>query len=161
MLFNIASRQAAREVESSFDNGALKENARSRSLCSLRCPTENCILSPCNGDHVFHDPKTGEPWNYYTITDVRSFWELTLKQLGIRYRRPYTMRHTYATIGLMSGAKPAFLASQLGHSLRVFFDIYAKWISSRDDRAEIAKLNAAIEQKTHNEPKAIHKDEKG
>ena len=26
---------------------------------------------------------------------------------------------------------------------------------------EIAKLNAAIEQKTHNEPKAIHKDETG
>jgi integrase len=49
-----------------------------------------------------------------------------LKQLRIRYRRPYNMRHTYATIGLMSGARPAFLAGQLGHSLRVFFDVYAK-----------------------------------
>lgn len=112
-------------------------------------------------DHVFHDPKTGAPWKYRTITDTRSFWEITLKKLGARYRRPYNMRHTFATIGLMSGAKPAFLANQLGHSMRVFFDIYAKWISSRDDRAEIAKLNAAVGQKTHNEPKAIHKDEKG
>lgn len=66
-----------------------------------------------------------------------------LKQIGVRYRRPYNMRHTYATLGLMSGAKPAFLAAQLGHSLRVFFDIYATWISSRDDNLEIEKVNFA------------------
>lgn len=39
---------------------------------------------------------------------------------------------------------PAFLAGQLGHSLRVFFDVYAKWINSKDDREEIAKLDEAI-----------------
>lgn len=113
-----------------------------------------------NGEHVFHDPKTQTFWKYRTITDVRSFWKITLKQLGIRYRRPYNMRHTYATIGLMSGAKPAFLADQLGHSLRVFFEVYAKWISSRDDRAEMAKLDASIYQLSHDCPKAIHTDEK-
>ena len=43
-----------------------------------------------NGEHVFHDPKTGEPWKYRTITNVRGFWEITLKKLGIRYRRPVT-----------------------------------------------------------------------
>ena len=96
------------------------------------------------GGHVFRDPKTGLPWKYRTITDVRGFWEITLKQLGIRYRRPYNMRHTYATIGLMSGARPAFLADQLGHSVRMFFDVYTKWISSRDDRLEMAKVNDAI-----------------
>lgn len=70
------------------------------------------------------------------------------------------MRHTYATIGLMSGAKPAFLAAQLGHSLRVFFDVYAKWIGSRDDNLEMAKLNDAIGQKTQNKPKAEKYDAK-
>lgn len=44
----------------------------------------------------------------------------------------------------MSGAKPAFLAKQLGHSLRMFFEVYAKWISSVDDRLEIAKVDFAI-----------------
>ncbi|MES3022861.1 MAG: site-specific integrase [Pseudomonadota bacterium] len=96
--------------------------------------------------HVFHDPKTGEPWKYRTITDVRGFWQITLKRVGIRYRRPYNMRHTYATVGLMSGAKPAFLAAQLGHSVRMFFDVYTKWISSRDDRLEMAKVNDALRQ---------------
>ncbi|MBZ2206540.1 site-specific integrase [Massilia soli] len=99
------------------------------------------------GEYVFHDPKTGNPWSYQTITDARSFWAITLKSLGIRYRRPYNMRHTYATIGLMSGAKPAFLAKQLGHSLRMFFDVYAKWISSVDDQLEMAKVNAAIKRR--------------
>lgn len=96
------------------------------------------------GGHVFRDPKTGAPWKYATITDVRSFWAITLKRLGIRYRRPYNTRHTYATIGLMSGAKPAFLAKQLGHSLRMFFEVYAKWISSVDDRHEMAKVDDAL-----------------
>jgi integrase len=108
------------------------------------------------GEHVFHDPKTGEPWKYQTITDVRSFWKITLKQLGIRYRRPYNMRHTYATLGIMSGARPAFLANQLGHSLQVFFQVYAKWINSKDDREEIAKLDQAIAQLSPNCPQPVH-----
>jgi integrase len=105
------------------------------------------------GEHVFHDPKTGEAWGYAKITDVRSFWEITLKRLGIRYRRPYNMRHTFATIGLMSGAKPGFLASQLGHSLRMFFDVYAKWISSSDDDREMEKMEAAIAQNSPGIPR--------
>lgn len=95
-------------------------------------------------DHVFHDPKTGAPWAYAKITDVRSFWESTLKKLGIRYRRPYNMRHTYATMGLMSGAKPGFMAAQLGHSLRMFFTVYTKWLNGMDDDREMAKLEEAI-----------------
>lgn len=106
------------------------------------------------GAHVFHDPKTGRPWAYAKITDVRSFWEITLKRMGIRYRRPYNMRHTYATIGLMSGAKPGFLAKQLGHSLRMFFTVYAKWISSDDDDREMEKLEQAMARNSPGIPRA-------
>ncbi|MCY0913218.1 site-specific integrase [Massilia antarctica] len=94
--------------------------------------------------HVFHDPKTGQAWGYAKITDTRSFWGATLTKIGIRHRRPYNMRHTYATIGLMSGAKPGFLAKQLGHSLEMFFNVYAKWISSDDDDRELDKMNGMI-----------------
>ena len=106
------------------------------------------------GGHVFHNPRTGKPWKYRTITDVRGFWEITLEQLGIRYRRPYNMRHTYATIGLMSGAKPGFMANQLGHSLRMFFEVYAKWLRSIDDELEVAKIDGAIKQQFQNNSKA-------
>lgn len=102
------------------------------------------------GEHVFHDPKTGEPWTYVKITDVRSFWKATLTKVGIRYRRPYNMRHTYATLGLMSGVKPGFMASQMGHSLRMFFTVYAKWISGADDDREMAKLEQAISKAGEN-----------
>jgi hypothetical protein len=37
------------------------------------------------------------------------------------------------------------LAKQLGHGLRVFFDVHAKWINSKKDREEIAKLDQAIQ----------------
>ncbi len=73
----------------------------------------------------------------------RSFWTPTLKVLGIRYRRPYTMRHTYATVMLMQGMNPAFCASQLGHSVEMFQRTYAtKWINGERDALEMKCLEA-------------------
>lgn len=95
-------------------------------------------------DFIFHDPKTGEAWAYSKITDVRSFWELTLKRCGIRYRRPYNTRHTYSTVGLMAGSRPGFLAKQLGHSLQMFFNVYADWINDNDDQREMDKIEEQI-----------------
>jgi integrase len=40
-------------------------------------------------------------------------------------------------VGLTNGAKPAFLAQQLGHTLEVFFSTYAKWIVGEGDREQI------------------------
>lgn len=57
--------------------------------------------------------------------------ERLLGRLGIRYRRPYTMRHTYATRMLMEGVKPAFCARQLGHSIEVFLRNYATWMEPK------------------------------
>lgn len=94
---------------------------------------------------IFHDPFYKEPWLYHRITDS-AHWTMTLKRCGLRYRAPYNSRHTYATIGLMSGARPGFLAKQLGHSLRVFFEVYADWISSDDDGREMDKIESSIKQ---------------
>lgn len=44
----------------------------------------------------------------------------------------------------MSDAKPGFLAKQLGHGLRMFFTVYAKWISSSDDDLEMEKMDGMI-----------------
>lgn len=60
---------------------------------------------------------------------------------GIRYRRMYDTRHTYATMCLMSGMNPVFIAAQLGHSVQVLLSTYAKWISSSSDFAELEKLD--------------------
>ena len=92
---------------------------------------------------IFHDPYYNEPWLYHRITRA-AFWTTTLKRLGIRHRRTYNTRHTFATIGLMAGVNPAFMARQLGHSLEMFFRVYAKWIDGQHDDRELAKMEAAI-----------------
>ncbi len=103
------------------------------------------MLKPTpDGRHpVFHDPGTNKPWAYEQNFRKR-YWMPTLRRLGIRYRRPYNMRHTYATIGLMSQANPAFLAKQLGHSLKMFFDVYADWIDGADSAREMDKIESRL-----------------
>lgn len=65
-----------------------------------------------------------------------------LKALGIRRRRQYDCRHTYATMCIMAGMNVAFIANQLGHSVQMLLTTYAKWINSSMDVAELQKLNA-------------------
>ncbi|MGE4340701.1 MAG: hypothetical protein AB7E55_32830 [Pigmentiphaga sp.] len=60
--------------------------------------------------------------------------------LGIRYRPPYNARHTYATMCLMAGMRPAFIAKQLGHSLQILLSRYARWLDGEGDWDEMQKL---------------------
>ncbi|MDE2176463.1 MAG: tyrosine-type recombinase/integrase [Betaproteobacteria bacterium] len=95
------------------------------------------------GAEVFQDPRYGTPW-IDERAFRRSYWTPTLKLLGIRYRRPYNMRHSYATAMLMAGMTPAFCARQLGHSVEMFLRTYAKWIDGQRDDSEMARLEALI-----------------
>lgn len=76
-----------------------------------------------------------------------NMWKKCLEELGMEYRPPYSMRHTYATYGLMVGVNPAFMAGQLGHSVETFFATYAKWINQNLDTVQMAILDRAIEAK--------------
>jgi integrase len=67
-----------------------------------------------------------------------------LKRLGIRYRRPYNMRHSYATAMLMAGMTPAFCAKQLGHSVEVFLTTYSRWIDGSQNDLEMGRLESAL-----------------
>lgn len=93
------------------------------------------------GAHVFLDPRCGEPW---TERRFRDHWVPILKRLGIRHRKAYATRHTYATMMLMAGLKPAFCAGQMGHSVEMFHRVYSKWIPGAGDAAEMAKLNSSL-----------------
>ena len=95
------------------------------------------------GLHVFLDPRYGTPWTEERAFR-RSFWTPALAALGIRYRRPYNLRHTYATQLLMQGVNPAFAAKQLGHSVDLFLKTYSKWIDSEGNAREMAKLEASL-----------------
>lgn len=113
-----------------------------RALAALKRQKAHTMLK----DHgfVFENPVTRKPWH-----DERSqrdhYWKPTLKRLGIRYRRPYQTRHTFATLALMAGANPSWVARQLGHkSPKMVFEVYSKWIDGADKSREKNKLDAAI-----------------
>lgn len=95
------------------------------------------------GGTVFLDPTNGLEWS-----DERRFrrvyWTPALRQLGIRYRRPYNMRHTYATAMLMAGMTPAFCAKQLGHSIEMFLSTYSKWLDGDQNDLEMSRLESSI-----------------
>lgn len=99
--------------------------------------------------YVFADPETGEALAYQTMTDARMYWKPTLKRLEVRYRRPYNTRHTYATVALMSGVNPAFIAKQLGHSMKMLFEVYADWITGDQDEQEMAKIEEALRSRVN------------
>lgn len=97
------------------------------------------------GVSVFLDPRYATSW-VDERAFRRSFWTPTLKRLGIRYRRPYNMRHTYATIMLMAGMNHAFCAKQLGHSIEMFQRTYSKWIDGEQNDREMDRLEATLSQ---------------
>ncbi|WP_041715911.1 tyrosine-type recombinase/integrase [Alicycliphilus denitrificans] len=98
------------------------------------------------GRRIFENPVTGRPWH-----DERSqrdtFWRPALRVCGIRWRRAYQTRHTYATNALAAGVNPTYIARQMGHkNAKMLFTVYAKWIDGADRGREKAKMEAALEK---------------
>jgi integrase len=93
-------------------------------------------LSPFSGN----GRKRGEPW----LDEHRQgeMFRTAVKLLRMRPRPAKNTRHTYATVLLMSDAKVAWCASQMGHSKAMFEKRYAKWIPREDAGAELAKVEA-------------------
>ena len=68
----------------------------------------------------------------------------TLVRLGLHYRRPYNLRHTYATALIMANANHKWAAGQMGHSVEMFQKTYTTWIDGDQNEAEISKLEANL-----------------
>ena len=112
----------------------------SQALAALVAQKDHTYLL---GEEVFQDPRHRQEWD--TEANFRKvFWVPMLKALGLRYRRPYQCRHTYATAMLMAKMNPAMCAKQLGHDVKVFLTIYAKWIEGDADDREMALLESSI-----------------
>ena len=137
-------------VNEALVRGVLKDNTKtntartvrlnSRAMAALQAQREHTQL---NGGAVFEHPLYGDAWDDER-TFRRSFWTPTLKVLGVRYRRPYNMRHTYATAMLMAGMNDSFCAKQLGHSVEMFHRTYAKWMDDEQNDREMARLESTI-----------------
>ena len=96
---------------------------------ALMAQKEHTFLA---GKEVFIDPLHGKPWT--GDQPIRKRWTTILRKAGIRYRRPYQTRHTYASMMLTSGEKLGWYSRQLGHkNVGITTTIYAKWIETEDN----------------------------
>jgi len=112
-----------------------------RAIAALKVQKEHTFLK--DGE-IFANPVTGKPWH-----DERSqrdhYWKPSLRRCGIRARRAYQTRHTYATNALAGGVNPTYVSRQMGHkNAKMLFTIYAKWIDGADRGREKAKLEAML-----------------
>jgi integrase len=79
------------------------------------------------GKIVFHDERTQKPWT--GDQSIRKLWTRALHKVGVRYRRPYQTRHTYASMMLSSGESLAWVSNQIGHSsVLMTASVYATYI---------------------------------
>lgn len=96
------------------------------------------LIAHPRSPYVFPPAKIA-PYIMQSSTTDRYF-KTALTKLGLRDRPQYNARHTYATLCLMAGMNPAFIATQLGHSVQMLLSRYARWINSSTDWHELDKL---------------------
>ncbi|UBB17759.1 tyrosine-type recombinase/integrase [Comamonas odontotermitis] len=119
---------AAREIE--LTSRALRVLERQRKLTQLA------------GGVVF----VGDDGQPFTSTDapLDRWWKPAMRLSSMRQRDARQTRHTFATICLMAGIKPAWAARQMGHSVEMFYRVYSRWIDHADKGAERRKLDGYI-----------------
>lgn len=93
------------------------------------------------GTWVFVTSK-GNPYSEEHLTEA---FVGACERAGVRYRRPYTLRHTYASRALSAGVEPSWLAAQLGDRIETVLRHYARWIGGERDKNELAKLEKLAE----------------
>jgi integrase len=82
--------------------------------------------------------------SYYTVSSLPQTWRAAVKKAGIKYRKPYQSRHTYACWSLSAGANPNFIASQMGHAnAQMVYQVYGSWMSENDE-AQMSLLNEKL-----------------
>jgi len=76
---------------------------------------------------------------------VRFYWQPSLQRLGIRYRIPYQMRHSFACLMLEMNENPKWIAEMLGHSdLQMLFKVYGNWYKPEEGRRAGSKFQSFV-----------------
>lgn len=84
---------------------------------------------------------SGKPHNLNNLTN--RIWYPILRHLGFELRRPYTTRHTAATLWLGAGENPEWIARQMGHSTtEMLFRVYSRFVPNltRNDGSAFNRL---------------------
>jgi integrase len=95
----------------------------------------------------------GEPVDFHTWR--AKIWYRALRAKEIRVRKPYTMRHTFISVGLTNGVKIKWLAEYCGTSVAMIEKHYGKYLGGDSDeqlerliRAKTETLGETVEEST-------------
>ncbi|WP_312392066.1 site-specific integrase [Pseudomonas sp.] len=81
---------------------------------------------------------------WFVSTAWNTKWAAIQRRAGIRPRRPYQTRHTYACWCLMARGNLAFIAKQMGHKdFTMLVEVYAKWMDDESPN-ELARIYEGI-----------------
>ncbi len=83
-----------------------------------------------NYAEVFQNPRTKKRWS--GDQPIRkTMWKPAVNRAGVRYRRPYQTRHTYASMLLSADEYVMWVAKQMGHRDWIMTArIYSRWMPS-------------------------------
>lgn len=99
-----------------------------------------------SSEWLFPSSVTDVPWQ---LTTFLHQWRRLLRTAGLPYRKPHTLRHTYASILIRSGESLDYVRRQLGHSsIKITVDTYGHLVPGIGERVvnkldEICKVPAS------------------
>jgi integrase len=108
------------------------------------------LMSGRPGDHEpvipaldTHARSRGDVWTDagYKLWIAR-VWAPALEQAGIDYRKPYALRHSFASLLIHEGRSIVAVAAQLGHSPAVCLRVYAHVLAELEDVPRISAEDA-------------------
>lgn len=111
-----------------------------RRLVKLLTPAREALeaqkpYSFLKNQEVFQHPNLCTRWR--SDKPIRDdFWVKILPLAGVRYRKPYQTRHTYASMMLSAGEHPMWVAKQMGHAnWSMIAQIYGRWMPEASPNA--------------------------
>lgn len=75
----------------------------------------------------------GKTGSHYSTQSLGQIWNAALRKAGLRHRKAYQSRHTYACWSLAAGANPNYVATQMGHSdAQMVYRVYGAWMAENN-----------------------------
>lgn len=91
------------------------------------------VTGAASHGYVFVDPETDEPFR--DSTELALYMKPAIVRSGVRYRRQYNLRHSFASYALSSGEPALAIRDQLGHeTMEMLEKHYSKSMLQRNRR---------------------------